>query len=104
MGNRDTSVGQEDEVTHRSKAELWRKFLSLSGAMGYLCEDSEGLLGLLAFSISPMRSSTKSLPNKSCHVLPVSMEMDHPRDFLSQPLVTGKRRKRCESKQEEREK
>lgn len=94
MGNRDTSVGQEDEVTHRSKAELWRKFLSLSGAMGYLCEDSEGLLGLLAFSISPMRSSTKSLPNKSCHVLPVSMEIDHPRDLLSQPLVTGKRREK----------
>lgn len=84
-------VGQEDEVTHESRSEPWRKLLSVTGVMGYSAE--EGLLRLLNSSISPMRSSTKSQPSRSCHVLPVNMETDHPRDFLSQPLVTGKGRR-----------
>lgn len=79
-------VGQEEQVAHVSRLEDWRVLLSLSGAMGYSVGAREELLKLLVSSISPMRSSTKSQPSRSCHVLPVNMEIDHPRVFLSQPL------------------
>lgn len=85
MGDRSQVVGQE-QVAHMSRSQAWRVLLSLSGMMGYSEEAWEELLKLLVSSISPIRSSTKSQPSRSCHVLPVNMETDHPRVFLSQPL------------------
>lgn len=73
-------------MAHVSRSEDWRMLLSLSEVMGYSVGAWVALLKLLVSSISPMRSSTKSQPSRSCHVLPVNMEMDHPRVFLSQPL------------------